>query len=134
MHIAWVKRVAGRLKSDYRYSKDIVYNNYPWPLASTPAQHQAVEEFAQAVLDARALYPDSTLAQLYDPLLMPIELVQAHRKLDRAVERCYRPEPFTTDRQRVEFLFSLYEQLTAPLLPKPPVRRQARRSPSKQSG
>ncbi len=69
------------------------------------------------MIDARALYPDSTLAQLYDPLLMPPELVKAHQRLDRAVERCYRPEPFNTDRERVEFLFALYEQLSAPLLP-----------------
>ena len=79
---------------------------------------------AQAILDARALYPDSTLAQLYDPLLMPAELVQAHQRLDRAVERCYRPEPFASDRERVEFLFRLYEQLTAPLLPAPTRRRR----------
>jgi len=117
MHMAWVKLVAGRLKSDFRYSSTLVYNNYPWPQNPTSTQNAKVEELAQAVLDARALYPDSTLAQLYDPLLMPAELVQAHQRLDRAVERCYRAQPFASDRERVEFLFALYEQLTAPLLP-----------------
>jgi hypothetical protein len=128
MHMSWVRLVAGRLKSDFRYSNTLVYNNYPWPDNPTPAQKAKVEELAQAVLDARALYPDSTLAQLYDPLLMPAELVQAHQHLDRAVERCYRPEPFTSDRERVEFLFALYEKLTAPLLPAPtPAKRRRRR-------
>jgi hypothetical protein len=128
MHMAWVRRITGRLKSDLRYSKDIVYNNYPWPQNPTPAHKAKVEELAQAVLDARALYPDSTLAQLYDPLTMPSELVHAHQRLDRAVERCYRPEPFASDRERVEFLFALYEKLTAPLLPAAPRVRRRRRT------
>ena len=128
MHMAWVKRITGRLKSDLRYSKDIVYNNFPWPENPTPAQKSKVEELAQAVLDARALYPDATLAQLYDPLTMPAELVHAHQRLDRAVERCYRPEPFASDRERVEFLFALYEKLTAPLLPAAPRSRHRRRT------
>ena len=125
MHMAWVRVVAGRLESRYRYSNTLVYNNYPWP-SPTPAQKAKVEELAQAVLDARAFYPDSTLAQLYDPLLMPHEVTKAHQRLDRAVERCYRPQPFASDRERIEFLFALYEQLTAPLLPAaPPTRRRA---------
>ncbi len=128
MHMAWVRRITGRLKSDLRYSKDIVYNNFPWPENPTPAQKSKVEELAQAVLDARALYPDATLAQLYDPLTMPAELVHAHQRLDRAVERCYRPEPFASDRERVEFLFALYEKLTAPLLPAAPRSRHRRRT------
>ena len=128
MHMSWVKLVAGRLESRYRYSNTLVYNNYPWPQNPTSAQTAKVEELAQAVLDARALYPDSTLAQLYDPLLMPAELVKAHQHLDRAVERCYRPEPFASDRERVEFLFALYEQLTAPLLPAPVSARRRRSS------
>jgi hypothetical protein len=128
MHMAWVKLVAGRLKSDFRYSNTLVYNNYPWPQSPTSAQEAKVEELAQSVLDARALYPDSTLAQLYDPLFMPAELVKAHQLLDRAVERCYRPEPFASGRERVEFLFSLYEQLTAPLLPATPTRQRSRRA------
>jgi hypothetical protein len=77
----------------------------------------AVEAKAQAVLDVRENYPSSTLADLYDPLTMPPDLVKAHADLDRAVDRCYRTAPFTSDRQRVEFLFALYESLTTPLLP-----------------
>jgi hypothetical protein len=126
IHMAWVDVVAGRLKSDYRYSNRLVYNNYPWPQNPTPAQVAKVEELAQAVLDERARHPDSTLAELYDPLIMPPELVQAHLRLDRAVERCYRPEPFASDRERVEYLFSLYEQLSTPLLPPEPTPRRRR--------
>ena len=128
MHMAWIKRVAGRLKSDFRYSNSLVYNNYPWPLSPTGAQQAKVEELAQGVLDARAQFPDSTLAALYDPLLMPPVLLRAHQQLDRAVERCYRAEGFANDQARVEFLFALYEQLTAPLLPAQP-RGRSRRTP-----
>jgi hypothetical protein len=120
MHMAWMSTVCGRIKSDYRYSSNIVYNNFAWP-NPTPQQRARVEEKAQAVLTARAphLPPRgmSTLANLYDPLSMPPELVKAHGELDRAVEKCYRPEAFQSDRERVEHLFSLYEKLTAPLLP-----------------
>jgi hypothetical protein len=86
--------------------------------ALTPADKKkaAVEKKAQGVLDVRATYPLSTLADLYDPLTMPAELVKAHAELDRAVDRCYRSAPFTSDRQRIEFLFALYEHYTAPLL------------------
>ena len=122
--MAWMRSVAGRLESRYRYSAGLVYNNYPWPESATDKQRATVEEKAQAVLDARKphLPPDgmSTLADLYDPLSMPPELVKAHAELDRAVEKCYRPEPFHSDRERVEFLFGLYEKLTAPLLPATP--------------
>ncbi len=130
MHMAWMSTVCGRIKSDYRYSSNIVYNNFAWP-NPTPQQRARVEEKAQAVLTARAphLPPRgmSTLANLYDPLSMPPELVKVHAELDRAVEKCYRSEPFQSDRERVEFLFRLYEQLTAPLLPVTPQAR-ARRS------
>jgi len=124
MHMAWVKLVAGRLESRFRYSNTLVYNNYPWPQNPSGSQRTNVERAAQAVLDARAGFPDSNLAALYDPSLMPPSLVRAHQQLDRAVERCYRPEPFPNDRVRVEYLFALYEQLTAPLLPAIPVRRR----------
>lgn len=117
MHIAWVATIGGRLKSDYRYSNTIVYNNYPWPQDVGDKKHQAVEDAAQAVLDARETHPDSTLADLYDPLSMPANLTKAHAKLDRAVDRCYRSQPFPNERNRVEYLFKLYQQLTAPLLP-----------------
>ena len=116
MHMAWMRQVCGRLESRYRYSNKLVYNNYPWPQAVTDKQRAAVEAAAQAVLDARAQYPTSTLADLYDPLTMPAPLLKAHQHLDRAVDRCYRPEPFPSDRHRVEYLFALYEKLTAPLV------------------
>ncbi|MEI6674492.1 MAG: DNA methyltransferase [Verrucomicrobiota bacterium] len=119
MHMAWVRQFCGRLKSDFRYTKDIVYNNYPWPETATDAQRANVEAAAQAVLEARQQFPASTLADLYDPLSMPPKLAKAHEQLDRAVEKCYRKDPFTSDRQRVEFLFALYETLTAPLVAKP---------------
>ncbi len=115
MHMAWVKYVCGRLKSDYRYSASIVYNNYPFPLNPTDKQKQAVEEAAQKVLDARAQFPKSSLADLYNPLTMPPVLVKAHQQLDKAVDLCYRPQPFTNDANRMEFLFGLYEQYTAKL-------------------
>ncbi len=117
MHMAWVRQVCGRLKSDYRYSGSMVYNNFPWPQSATPKQREAVEEKAQAVLNARKQFPDATLADLYDPLTMPPALAKVHAELDRAVDLCYRPEKFDSDRQRVEYLFALYEKLTAPLLP-----------------
>lgn len=88
VHMAWMRAVAGRLKSDYRYSKDIVYNNFPWP-TSTDAQKAKIEKTAQAILDARALYPESSLADLYDELTMPIELRNAHRANDKAVMEAY---------------------------------------------
>ena len=116
MHMAWTRQVCGRLKSDYRYSNKLVYNNFPWPENPPAKQRAAVEEKAQAVLAARQQFPASTLADLYDPLAMPPALVKAHAELDRAVDLCYRREPFETERQRVEYLFSLYEKLTAPLL------------------
>jgi LSD1 subclass zinc finger protein len=115
MHMTWTRTTCGRLKSDYRYSNKLVYNNFPWPMEATEEQKAKVEELAQGVLDARALFPGSTLADLYDPLAMPPALAKAHEALDRAVERCYRKEPFESDRQRVEYLFALYERLTAPL-------------------
>lgn len=130
MHMCWVRVVAGRLESRLSYSPS-VYNNYPWP-EPTPEQRAKVEACAAAVLTAREphLPPRgmSTLADLYDPLAMPPELTKAHADLDRAVEKCYRPEPFRSDRERVEHLFRLYEQLTAPLLPASPRTRSRRKS------
>lgn len=116
MHMTWVRYVCGRLKSDYRYSKDIVYNNYPWPQQPTEKLAKAVEMAAQTVLDVRASFVGNTLADLYDPLTMPPALVKAHATLDRAVDACYRPQAFANDVKRMEFLFALYEQYTAPLL------------------
>jgi hypothetical protein len=116
MHMAWVRQVCGRLESRYRYSNNLVYNNFPWPEASTTKQRDAVEAAARGVLDARKEFPDASLADLYDPLAMPPALVEAHAELDRAVDRCYRSQPFDNDRQRVEYLFALHEKLTAPLV------------------
>ncbi|GCA72339.1 hypothetical protein MiYa_03890 [Microcystis aeruginosa NIES-2519] len=129
MHMAWVKYVCGRLKSDYRYSKDIVYNNYPFPENITDKQKQTVETCAQTVLDTRVKYPDSSLADLYDPLTMPPDLLKAHQKLDKAVDLCYRPQPFTSELNRIEYLFELYEKLTAPLLPTSKQKPSKRKNP-----
>ena len=112
--MAWMCTVCGRLKSDYSYSNTIVYNNFPWP-EPTAAQRAAVESAAQAILDAREQFPGSSLADLYDPLTMPPALAKAHAALDLAVDRCYRPQGFQSDRERVEHLFKLYEQIVAPL-------------------
>ena len=114
MHNAWVRTVAGRLKSDYSYSP-AVYNNFPWP-TPTDKQRAAIEAAAQAVLDARAAHPDSSLADLYDPLTMPPDLVKAHQKLDAAVDASYGYKGGSTDAARVAFLFGLYQELTS-LLP-----------------
>lgn len=119
MHMAWLNRVCGRLESRFQYSAQLVYNNFPWPQDPTDAQKAAVEDAAQAVLDARAKFPNQTLADLYDPLAMPKPLRDAHRALDKAVDRCYRRAPFDTERARVEYLFDLYQQLTAPLTATP---------------
>ena len=118
MHMTWVKYVCGRIKSDFRYSKDIVYNNFPWPENPTEKQVKAIEAAAQAVLDARAQFPNSSLADLYDPLTMPPVLVKAHNELDKAVDQAYRPTPFQSEAQRMEFLFALYEKYTADLFTK----------------
>ena len=172
MHMVWMRQICGRIKSDYRYSSGLVYNNFPWPqldmsgytqtvpyvasglcvreaaariywssyheggepdpvpepakvvaarrracLSGDARKLEDVEDAARAVLGVRSRYPTSALADLYDPLAMPAELAKAHAGLDRAVDRCYRAAPFRSDRERVEFLFALYERLTAPLLP-----------------
>jgi len=115
MHMAWVRYVCGRLESRFRYSKEIVYNNYPWPQSPSPKQRSAIAEAAQRVLDARQQFPNSSLADLYDPLTMPPALVKAHQRLDRAVDLAYRPQPFTGEAKRIEFLFELYDQYTTGL-------------------
>lgn len=126
MHNAWVRYVAGRIKSDFRYSAQIVYNNFPWPSDPTEKQRTAVEEAARAVLDARAAEfgrdAATTLATLYDPDLMPPALVKAHRELDRVVDAAYAADAkvlgikakWDSDGERVAFLFALYEKLTSP--------------------
>lgn len=122
MHMAWVRTVCGRLKSDYRYSSGIVYNNFPWPETTDEKHRAAIETAAQAVLDTRNQFSDSTLADLYDPLTMPPALVKAHQKLDKAVEAAYLvaekalgnpPPKLSTDAERVAFLFELYQRYTS---------------------
>jgi hypothetical protein len=129
MHNAWMRTTCGRLKSDYRYSASIVYNNFPWPLEPSDKQKTAIETAAQAVLDARAAHPDSSLADLYDPLSMPPNLTRAHQQLDKAVDAAYGKTKFATEAERVAFLFELYQQYTAPTAPmtaapKPKTRRK----------
>src|SRR5690606_28988249 len=114
MHMAWLGHIGGRLKSDYSYSSGLVYNTFPWP-DTTPAQRSKIEALAQAVLDARAAYPMSSLADLYDPDTMPADLRRAHAALDAAVDKLYRAAPFASDRDRVEHLFGRYEALVNPL-------------------
>jgi hypothetical protein len=115
MHMAWLRQIGGRLESRYRYSIGIVYNPFPWPEA-TDQQRVKVRALAQAVLDARAQFPTSTLADLYDVDVMPAPLRKAHRALDEAVDKLYRSATFTGDRDRGEQLFGLYERLIAPLV------------------
>lgn len=130
MHMAWMRYTGGRLKSDYQYSISIVYNNFPWPSDLTDKQKTAVEEAAQGVLDTRATHPDSSLADLYDPIAMPPDLRRAHQKLDKAVDVAYGrgtlQRALTSDAERVAFLFDLYHQYTS-LLPKPDTKKQQRR-------
>jgi hypothetical protein len=143
MHTAWIRHVAGRLESRYRYSSQIVYNNFPWPeipaavnsphpddhnapASGTPPYlkrgkgelQKAIEQAAQGVLDARDAHQDSSLADLYDPVAMPPDLRKAHQALDRAVDVAYGKKNFASDAERVAFLFELYHQYTS-LLPSP---------------
>ena len=156
MHNAWMRQVCGRLESRYRYSKDIVYNNFPWPElsggVSSPAVREGssqptgahtdvraaiagdtrrlrVERTAQGILDARAEFPDATLADLYDPLTMPKDLLDAHRANDEAVDACYGKRKFANELERLEFLFELYRRYTEPLAV---VEAKARRTRKKQ--
>ncbi|OSZ79005.1 SAM-dependent methyltransferase [Chitinophagaceae bacterium IBVUCB1] len=110
MHMAWVRNTCGRIKSDFRYSNEIVYNNYPWPVNPSDKNRSAVENAAQKILLIRAEFPDTTLSNLYDPSLMPVKLTKAHQELDKAVDLAYRPQPFTSESNRMMFLFELYEQ------------------------
>ena len=122
MHMAWMRAITGRMKSDYMYSVGVVYNTFPLPPGAEGGVNPALRKLdplAQAILDARAAHPGATLADLYDPDLMPPNLRRAHSDLDRAVDRLYRPAGFASDRERVEHLFALYEAMVAPLLATP---------------
>ena len=128
MHMAWMRAVTGRMKSDYMYSVGVVYNTFPLPPGSS--DRSKLEPLAQAVLDARAAHPDATLADLYDPDLMPPNLRRAHQAIDRTMDRLYRRTGFASERERVEHLFMLYEKMRAPLealMKAKPKRRRARR-------
>lgn len=118
MHMAWVKSVCGRLESRYRYSKDIVYNNFPWAENPSEKQIRQIEEKAQKVLEVRSNFPKSSLADLYNPLTMPPTLIKAHNELDKAVDSAYRTAPFTSEANRMVYLFELYEKYTADLFTK----------------
>jgi hypothetical protein len=118
MHMAWIKNICGRLKSDFRYSKDIVYNNFPWPNIPSEKQIKAIEKASQEVLKVRLGFPKYSLADLYAPLAMPPALVKAHNELDKAVDLGYRSQPFTSEANRMVFLFELYEKYTADLFTK----------------
>ncbi|MDE0242531.1 MAG: class I SAM-dependent DNA methyltransferase [bacterium] len=125
MHMSWMRAVAGRLKNDYRYAP-AVYNAFPWP-EMTDAQRNRIEVNARAVLEARDMYPNSPLDVLYDEDAMPPALRTAHRNLDRVVDRLYRRGGFASERERVEHLFMLHDQLEAPLVARAKDRRRVRR-------
>ena len=111
VHMAWMRTVAGRMKSDYSYSNTIVYNNFPWPVIDDKTKAK-IAKTAQGILDARKLYPNSSLADLYDPLTMPIELRKAHEANDKAVLKAYGLKPSASETEIVQHLFKMYEQLT----------------------
>ncbi len=114
--ISWVSSVCGRLESSYRYSKDIVYNNLPWLETLTEKQKESVEKAAQKVLDTRLNYPESSLADLYNPLTMPPDLVKAHNELNKVDDSAYSNQTFISDAKRMEFLFELYEKYIGGML------------------
>jgi hypothetical protein len=126
MHMAWVKYVAGRLESRYRYSGQIVYNNFPWPQDLSKKETASIEQAAQGVLDARAAHPDASLADLYNPVAMPPDLRKAHQALNKAVDAAYGKKSFASDAERVAFLFELYHKYTS-LLPAPEKPKQRKR-------
>ena len=122
MHNSWMRAVCGRLESRYRYSNTIVYNNFAWPSDLTDEAKEELEKTGQAILDARALHPNSSLASLYDPLTMPLELVKAHQANNKAVDKAYGYTGGDDDASRVAYLFKLYSKATS-LLPVAAARR-----------
>lgn len=126
MHMCWMRTTSGRLKSDYSYSNQLTYNNFPWPDQVTDSQIAKIADAAQAVLDARDQYPNSSLSDLYNPSTMPPPLVKAHESLDKAVDQAYRPQPFTSEAKRMEFLFELYEKYTADLFTKEKIKKPSK--------
>ncbi len=134
MHMSWMRTVCGRIKSDYRYSNTIVYNNFPWPENSTEKQKIEIEKWSQAVLDARLQFPDASLADLYNPLTMPPVLLKTHQSLDKAVDAAYGKTNFKSEAERVAYLFELYQKCTS-LLPVDTSnpKRKGSKSPANQS-
>jgi len=136
LHMSWIKSICGRIKSDYRYSNEIVYNNFPWPEQPSDKQIKAITEAAENVLQTRKKYQfdgninsnSTSLAQLYDPLSMPPDLVKAHQELDKAVDLAYRSQPFTSEAKRMEFLFELYEKYTADLFTKEKIKKSVKKA------
>lgn len=116
MFTTWLRNIGGKIKSDYRISGRLVYNNFPWPNDATDAQKKAIAKAAEAVLSARKKHKESTLSDLYSPTTMPPDLAKAHNALDRAVDRAYRSAAFANERARMEFLLKLHEQQLSPLL------------------
>ena len=121
VHMAWMRTVAGRMKSDYQYSANVVYNNFPWPEV-TETQKDKISKTAKAIIDARALYPESSLADLYDELTMPVELRRAHQANDKAVMEAYDmtkivdgKKTWLTESETVARLFEMYEEITKKL-------------------
>lgn len=125
MHMGWLRHIGGRMKSDYSYSAGLVFNTFPMPPSGDLTK---LKPYAQAILDARANYPDASLADLYDPNIMPADLRRAHQANDKAVDRLYRKAMFKSERERVEHLFQLYEKMTDPLLTQPPKNRRRKRA------
>ena len=123
MHMAWVRIICGRIKSDFRYSNTIVYNNFVWDVNRTEECQIALTTSAQTILDARNLHPNASLADLYDPLTMPVELIKAHQSNNKAVDEAYGYKGGDDDASRVAFLFKRYEELTS-LLPATVVKKK----------
>jgi len=113
MHMVWAKTFGGKLESRYRYSIGLCYNPFPWPsgLQENTKAQKKLSHLAQTVLEARKEFPDSSLADLYNPTTMPANLQNAHKKLDGFVDKLYRKTGFSDDKQRVEHLFSMYEEM-----------------------
>jgi hypothetical protein len=124
MHMAWMRYICGRLESRFRYSNEIVYNNFPWPDKPSEKKFKAVERAAQKVLDTRKEFPDSSLADLYNPCSMPPTLIKSHKELDKAVDICYRPQAFPDEMKRIEYLFDLYQKYSEQLTPQPKKRSE----------
>jgi hypothetical protein len=126
MHMSWTKNVCGRLESRFQYSASIVYNNFPFPENPTEKQKIIIAEKAQNVLDIRSSFPNNSLADLYNPLTMPPTLIKAHNELDKAVDSAYRTAPFTSEANRMVYLFELYEKYTADLFTKENLKKKKR--------